>query len=286
VKRVNPFLKWPGGKRWLIPFLLTHLSDQPYKRYFEPFLGGGAVFFGLQPANAVLSDINCDLINVYEHVQKAPCKLIERVQQLEVSKETFLAVRACNPTDPLERAVRFLYLNRTAFGGMYRLDREGRFNVPYGGGDRTPAPLWKHNLLEDASQALQNAVLCSQDFEIILDEAATGDLVYCDPTCTVAHNNNGFIRYNERNFSWRDQIRLAHAARRAAGRGATVLVSNAYHHSIAELYSEAEVHVLDRKSLLSPNPEHRQTTQEYLFVLNPIRCPHGQGSERIRQSHS
>jgi DNA adenine methylase len=150
---------------------------------------------------------------------------------------------------------------------MYRLNREGRFNVPFGGGQRTPEPLWKDNLLLKASAALSDAKILSADFETTIQTAGEGDVVYCDPTYTVAHNNNGFIRYNERNFSWEDQQRLASAAALAAERGATVLVSNAAHQEIRELYSKAHVQQLERQTLLCPKPNKRGSTQEYLFVL-------------------
>ncbi len=162
-------------------------------------------------------------------------------------------------------------MNRTAFGGMYRLNRKGHFNVPFGGGQRTPEPLWRDGLLLKASAALASTEMLSADFEQLLLDAGEGDLVYCDPTYTVAHNNNGFIRYNERNFSWADQVRLAGLSAQAARRGATILVSNACHQEIRELYPSADVHLLDRQSLLCPRSNKRRGTQEYLLVLGDDR---------------
>jgi DNA adenine methylase len=224
----KPFLKWPGGKRWLIPYIHNLLKEQVFDRYFEPFLGGGAVFFSLHPRVATLSDVNAELVNTYLQVKARPLDLIEKLKKIPVDKETYLSLREASPINPVDRAVRFLYLNRTAFGGMYRLDREGHFNVPFGGGERTPEPLWRDNLLINASEILRNTVIATADFEEILARTGKGDLVYCDPTYTVSHNNNGFIRYNERNFSWSDQVRLARVCREAATRGATILVSNAF----------------------------------------------------------
>jgi DNA adenine methylase len=263
----KPFLKWPGGKRWLTPYVYNLLKERTFNRYFEPFLGAGAVFFSLQPKAATLSDVNADLVNTYHQVKERPLELIEKLKEIPIDKETYLTLRETSPINQVDRAVRFLYLNRTAFGGMYRLDREGHFNVPFGGGQRTQEPLWRDNLLVNASEVLKSAEIIVSDFEETLTDTGNGDLVYCDPTYTVTHNNNGFIRYNERNFSWSDQIRLARVCRVAATKGATVLVSNAYHHEILGLYSHAEVHVLERKSLLCPNSSKRQAVQEYLFVL-------------------
>ena len=264
---ILPFLKWPGGKRWITPHILSLLNGNNFKRYFEPFLGGGAVFFRLMPFSAILSDINDDLINTYVQVKKRPEDLIRRLQTIPVNKETYLYVRASDSKCKIDRAVRFLYLNRTAFSGLYRLNQKSEFNVPFGDGKRTPEILWKKKLIDNASKALKNASLYTGDFEEYLGEATKGDLVYCDPTYTAVHNNNGFVRYNERNFSWFDQKRLAKAARQAAARGAIVVVSNAFHGEILALYKSAKTVVLNRKSLLCPDKSKRKATKEYLFAF-------------------
>src|ERR1035437_1801307 len=264
----KPFLKWPGGKRWLTRHLLGLLDGCSYRRYFEPFLGGGALFFALQPEMAVLSDVNSDLINVYVQVRYRPHELIRRLKELPVDKATYDRFRSANPRLRVDRAVRFLYLNRTAFGGIYRLNRQGSFNVPFGGGQRTPEPLWNQNLLVNASKALKGAQLQNSDFQELLAEAGPGDLVYCDPTYTVAHNNNGFVRYNERNFSWDDQKRLADTCQRLAREGATVLVSNADHDDIVRLYLPTRVYRLDRMSGLCPVSIKRKPTTELLLLLD------------------
>jgi DNA adenine methylase len=145
----------------------------------------------------------------------------------------------------------------------------GKFNVPYGGGKRTPEPLWRDGLIEHASKALQGMELVASDFEKIIDNARRGDVVYCDPTYTATHNNNSFIRYNERNFSWEDQKRLALAALRACKRGALVIVSNASYINLCELYNPFRSRVLIRKSLVSRKLEARREVREYLFILDP-----------------
>jgi DNA adenine methylase len=262
-----PFLKWPGGKRWLSATIVNYVTPYPYKRYFEPFLGGGAVFFRLCPRVAVLSDINEDLINVYIQVRDHPSELIRRLRRVPVSEKQYYMLRESIPDCPIKRAVRFLYLNRTAFGGIYRLNRDGQFNVPYGGGERTPKGLWSDRLIEKASDILQDVQLFASDFESIIDQAQAQDVVYCDPTYTVAHENNGFVRYNERNFSWSDQQRLAEACLRAMNRGAVVIMSNAYHRSIRNLYPEAHRQIVRRKSLVSRKAEGRRVIHEYLLVM-------------------
>jgi DNA adenine methylase len=265
----KPFLKWPGGKRWLAAKVAKDLRPNVTGRYIEPFAGGAAVFFALQPAAATLSDINADLINTYVQVRDRADELIATLKTLRVSKKKYYEIRDSKPRSPLARAVRFLYLNRTAFGGMYRLNASGEFNVPYGGGERTTACLWSGDLLTDAAAVLADVDLRVSDFEAVMDEATEGDVVYCDPTYTVAHENNGFIRYNERNFSWSDQQRLARACKRAAGRGAMVVVSNAYHSSIAKLYPGAARKKVERKSLVSREIAGRRIVHEYLLTLSP-----------------
>ena len=278
---VQPFLKWPGGKRWLVSSLIQMIGQQEYGTYREPFLGGGALFFALRPKQAVLSDVNADLINTYRQVKNHSKELLQRLQSLPINQATYDRFRKQETGSKLEKAIRFLYLNRTAFGGMYRLNEQGNFNVPFGGGERTTAPLWKYGLLTSAASALRTSKLCAVDFEEALSVAVKGDLVYCDPTYTVAHNNNGFIRYNERNFSWEDQKRLARCCRDASSRGVLVLVSNAYHAEVLRLFDPPQHLVVTRPSRLCPQIEHRRTIDEFVFVFPPsaaakkIRGPRG-----------
>lgn len=264
--KVLPFLKWPGGKRWAAAGVSEIVRRHLVNCYYEPFLGGGAVFFCLQPKRAVLSDLNCDLIDTYSAVREDYPQILHHLKRMEVSREFYNRIRASQPTGRFSRAARFLYLNRTAFAGIYRLNRQGQFNVPFGGG-RTPEVLWAQGLLRAASRLLAPAELLANDFEPVLDLAGRGDVVYCDPAYTVAHENNGFVRYNEANFSWADQERLASAALRARRRGACVLVSNAYHRDVRMLYDNVHSKVLTRLSRISPDPTSRRVVREYLFVL-------------------
>jgi DNA adenine methylase len=264
-----PFLKWPGGKRWISRILAGLIREKLDGIYYEPFLGGGSVFFALRPRHAVVSDVNRDLINTYRVVRDRAPDVVRRLKRLRVDRETFIRMRAVEPDDPLRRAVRFLYLNRTAFGGIYRVNCEGKFNVPFGGGERTPEILWRQSLLVQASRLLSGVRIRNADFEPVMEHAKRGDVVYCDPTYTVAHENNGFIRYNERNFSWADQVRLAGAAKRASERGATVIVSNAEHVCIRRLYAEGAFRVFERNSRVSTDVTKRHAVRELLIYLAP-----------------
>lgn len=263
-----PFLRWPGGKRWLAPLIEDRIKCLAVARYIEPFLGGGAVFFHFGFEEAFLGDVNPDLVNVYVQVRDNVSALIGQLQQLRVDPDTYLSMRAFEGEGNIERAVRFLYLNRTAFSGMYRLNRHGQFNVPYGGGERTHHVLWEKGLLVGAAEVLRGRIIKCCDFEEALGGAGSGDLVYCDPTYTVAHNNNGFRRYNERNFTWSDQERLADACRRAADDGASVVVSNAFHEDLAKLYGGFEKRIVERSSNLCPQAGFRRKAREYIFLAN------------------
>jgi DNA adenine methylase len=264
----KPFLKWPGGKRWVTESIKSIIKVGGYRRYLEPFLGGGALFFALAPDYSILSDINEELIVTYQQVRDQPDKLIRKLRKIPVNLVTYNKMRNQKPVEPLDQAVRFLYLNRTAFAGMYRVNRKGEFNVPFGGGQRTPACLWEEGLLTTASEALGKANIICCDFKDVVKDAHRGDLVYCDPTYTTSHSNNGFIRYNENNFSWKDQEELALASRRAANRGATVIVSNACNKDIRKLYSGANMLRLTRLSLICPDVSKRKSVEEYLFIYN------------------
>jgi DNA adenine methylase len=264
---VPPFLKWPGGKRWACPMIVPIVRQHLKKKYYEPFLGGGAVFFALRPECAILSDTNPELIQVYRNVRARCSDVITALKTLPVDAETYRQIRKTRGETALANAVRLLYLNRTAFGGMYRLNKRGEFNVPYGGGERSPEILWRRQLLQRAATALRGAALFARGFEHSLRTAEAGDVVYCDPTYTVMHETNNFRRYNESNFSWSDQELLARLCKKATGRGVVVIVSNAYHDEIRKLYHPYQPMILTRNSLLAPDAEFRRPVKECLFIL-------------------
>jgi DNA adenine methylase len=239
-----PFIKWAGGKRRLCD-AIREFFPAKFNCYFEPFLGGAAMFFDLAPSRAVLSDINEELTNAYAQVgDNLP--LVRRLSALSVNKRTYLNIRKNLPSGDLDRAVRFIYLNKTAFNGLYRVNRAGGFNVPFAGNQGRR--VFAESELRAASKLLRRCRIVSRDFELAFSDAQHGDLIYCDPPYTVRHNNNGFIRYNESLFSWNDQQRLAAAANEAVRRGVHVLVSNAQHTSLRRLYRGFAVATLSRVS--------------------------------------
>ena len=258
----QPFLKWAGGKQWLAE-VLRRVNNSSRGRYYEPFLGGGAAFFALRPQDASLSDNNEELIHAYRVVQQHPEELQQLLRTFKFSRSSYYALRAYRPRADLQRAARFIFLNRTCWNGLYRVNREGRFNVPFGEFAHPPDFADPVRLLS-ASAALQSVRLRACDFEQAVTDAREGDVVYFDPPYTVAHGHNGFLRYNESIFSWRDQIRLAAVFRRLAERGCHCILSNADHPSILRLYSRFHVVRLSRPSRIAASPSRRRGVTELL----------------------
>ena len=260
----TPFLKWPGGKRWLAPEIKRRIGEVP-GIYYEPFLGGAAAFFALAPAKAVLADVNCELIELYHTVRDSPELVRERLvhHQSKHDKQHYYVTRATRPSGTVDRAARLLYLNRTCFNGIWRVNRRGEFNVPIG--TKTSVVL-EGESFSGIADALKEVDLLAQDFEATIEIAGRGDVVYADPPYTVAHNYNGFLKYNDEIFRWSDQIRLRDALKKAAARGASVLVSNANHESIRELYAEfSQVDEISRFSVIAGTATGRSPTSELLI---------------------
>ena len=264
---VNPFLKWAGGKRWLATSSDLELPKS-YARYIEPFLGSGAIFFRLQPASALLSDLNAELIELYTVVRDDPKGLLcaLEVHHKKHDKDYYYSIRASRPDTCLGRAARTLYLNRTCWNGLYRVNLRGEFNVPIG--TKTQV-LFDGETFENASEALCRAEIRCSDFQDVLEEASEGDFVFVDPPYTVQHNLNGFLKYNEHIFSWTDQIRLCDAVKAASARGAAILITNADHESVRALYrGVCDYRPVSRASVLAGKAQHRGKTTEALFAVN------------------
>jgi DNA adenine methylase len=261
---MKPFLKWAGGKRWF-----TALCDQylpaTFNRYIEPFLGSGALYFHLEPGSALLGDSNRELIQTYQAVRddwQAVVAFLREYQERH-NPDYYYQVRRISPTEPAEQAARLIYLNRTCWNGLYRVNLKGQFNVPIG--TRTTV-LFDDDDFEAVARLLQAAELRAADFETLIDEAEQGDLVFADPPYTVSHNANGFIKYNERLFSWTDQERLYEALVRAKGRGVRVLATNTNHHRLQELYApEFKTTPVARASVISGKSSSRGHYQELII---------------------
>ena len=260
-----PFLKWAGGKRWLAKDYLQ-LFPKHYDRYIEPFLGGGSMFFAMTPTSAVLADSNTQLIDTYIQVREHPTQVFELLQKHKShhSHDYYYSERQRRYEDSaLHRAAQFIYLNRTCWNGLYRVNLKGQFNVPKGTKD---AVILDTDDFQAVSNVLHGAKLLCQDFSKTLRSAVFGDFVYIDPPYTVNHKYNSFLKYNEKVFTWQDQIRLRDHILAAIQRGAKVAVSNADHISIRELYKNVgSCMAIKRQSVIAAHPKHRGNVEELLI---------------------
>lgn len=258
------FLRWAGSKRNLLTPLVEVLPDA-YAKYYEPFLGSGSLFFLLQPKSASLSDSCEELIDSFTAVRDGVGHVLRHLRPLKLERSTFYEIRGNRSTARYKRAAEFIYLNKACWNGLYRVNSRGEFNVPYG--------LPKSDFIVDESNLRACATALGRrgvstfaaDFEVALASATAGDLVFLDPPYVTKHNDNGFIDYNERLFSWDDQIRLARVARELAAGGVHVLVTNAFHHEIFDLYPGFSVTPLDRASTLAANAAKRGRVREALI---------------------
>jgi DNA adenine methylase len=264
---VKPFLKWAGGKRWLTR-RLKDLAELGFERLIEPFAGSAAVFFHVEPESAILNDSNSRLIETYRVLSSRPEDLYSLLcshQKLH-SRDYYYQMRGFTFDNDLQRAAQFIYLNRTCWNGLYRENRLGVFNVPKGTKETVVFP---DDNFEHAAQILKRSEIRSADFEQVINEAEHRDLVFVDPPYTVKHNRNGFLKYNEKIFSWEDQMRLATSLRRLSDRGAMVIMTNAYHNSVIDMYAGwSDIFALERASVLSGDPRFRASTQEALILIN------------------
>lgn len=265
----KPFLRWAGGKRWLTSQIET-IIPKDFNNYFEPFLGGASIYIYLKKKNLIkntsfLSDANADLINAYNMVAKDHQKVIDILKQYKNEKEQYYILRDLEPQTDIEKAARFIYLNKTSYNGIYRVNRNGKYNVPYG--DRKIINLFDFENIENVSKILnKETTLLSHDFELIKESIQASDLIFLDPPYTVAHENNGFVEYNQSIFTWDDQKRLANLLQHINEVGAFFIMTNAKHDSIDELFSPYGEHsILSRQSLIGGKGAKRQNINEYIF---------------------
>lgn len=263
---MEPFLKWAGGKRWLANRRIISLT--PSSRWIEPFAGSAAMFFALEPNSAVLGDTNWDLINTYRAVRDNLSLFVQHLHSLKkrTTPEDYYSIRSNVPTSNIAKAARFVYLNRLAWNGLYRVNKKGEFNVPKG--TKTSVILPTDNWSK-TSELLQRVELRHGDFENIISNSGKNDTLFVDPPYTVAHNNNGFLKYNETIFSWEDQKRLRNSLKDAASRGANIIITNADHASILELYAGEKIKNLSRASIIAGKSTARGTTSEALILIPP-----------------
>lgn len=267
VRHASPFLKWVGGKTQLLPVMLNYIPAH-FDTYIEPFIGGGALFFELQPTKAVLADSNPELINCYTMVRDQVEDLINVLNSYQYSEEFYYAMRAETPEDPVLRAARMIYLNRTCYNGLYRVNKRGQFNVPFG---RYTNPLiCDPERLRAASYALRNAELrCADYLDTLQHYAKPGDFIYIDPPYHPVSKYSDFKRYTVEFFYVDDQHALAKMAKKLAQQGCHVLVSNSHCDFIFDIYSGCQIIEVLAKRNINKDPLKRGEVKEVLVVCGP-----------------
>lgn len=264
----RPFLKWAGGKRQLLPEI-ARLLPRRWGTYHEPFLGGGALFFHLHPGPATLNDANARLVRAYVGIRdqvEAVVTLLER-HEAEHDPHFFERMRGVDVDglQPAEAAAWLIYLNRTAFNGLYRVNSAGRFNVPLG--RHRDVAICRPEVLRACSAHLRHAELLCQDFAGVLDRARPGDLVYFDPPYVPLSSTSSFTSYTAERFGPADQQRLRDVALELKRRGVHVLLSNSATPEVEALYGSPEFEVVRRevRRSISARSEGRGTVAEVLI---------------------
>lgn len=262
-----PIVKWVGGKRQLM-FELIKNMPKSYNRYFEPFIGGGALFFELQPEQAYISDMNEELINLYSVVRDNVYELIKDLSKHEVSKEYFLEIRNIDRTEQytelsdVERASRFIYLNRTCFNGMYRVNSQGQFNVPFGH-YKNPRIIDENNLL-NCSELLKKTEIKCANFSEILTKVKKGDLVYFDPPYVPLNDTSSFTSYTKDGFDINMQFKLRDVCDELDNKGVKFMLSNSDTKLVNELYVNYEIKKVFASRQINANADGRGKITEVL----------------------
>lgn len=267
---LKPVVKWAGGKRGLIKKYAPSFPPA-FNKYFEPFFGGGAIFFHIfsngKITKAKISDINTELINMYEVVKTKVDDLIEELKSGKYvnDKDVFYDIRAEEPDDPVLRAARLIYLNRTCFNGLYRVNKQGKFNVPFGKYPKN-VKIFDEENLRNVNQCLQNVEITTEDFEESVKDAKKGDFVYFDPPYIPMTETANFTDYTSKGFGIKEQERLAKVFRELDERGCYVMESNSGVPKIAELYEGFEIKKVHARRFISSDPNGRGGVLESLII--------------------
>lgn len=265
----KPFVKWAGGKRQLVDILLSNVPPS-FNRYFEPFVGGGALLFELQPQKAVISDINEELINAYQVIKDNVEELINSLKKHKNTKEYYYAIRAINPKTltPIERASRFIYLNKTCFNGLYRENSKGQFNVPFGR-YKNPKICDEENL-RAVSEFLNKIeiVILNCDYKETCEMAKSGDFVYLDPPYHPISKTASFTKYNKNDFSEKDQIELSKVFKELDKKGCYVMLSNSNTEFIKRLYTGYRIQEISANRFINCKANKRGKSNIEVIITN------------------
>ena len=272
---VKPFLKWAGGKRQLLPELLKYIPKD-FNNYFEPFLGGGALFFELynlgflENKKVYLSDINEELINTYKTIRDNPKELIIKLKEFKTNhnKEFYYKIRELDRDknyknlDNITKSARFIYLNKTCFNGLYRVNKKGYFNVPIGS-YKNPNILDEENILA-VSKALQNIIIKNFDYKEILKEVQSNDFIYLDPPYHPLNETSSFTSYTKNEFLQKEQIELFKTLKELSDK-CFILKSNSDTDFINKLYKDFKIEKILANRAINSKATNRGKILEVLI---------------------
>jgi DNA adenine methylase len=268
-ERLRPILKWAGGKRSLVPRILKELPAQ-IDTYYEPFVGGAAVFMALAEEKrfkrAVITDKNAQLINLYTVVRDDLGKLLKKLEALQdrTSEDDYYEIRGEKPGTRIERAARLIYLNKTGYNGLYRVNSKGGFNVPYGRYKRPK--IYDPERLADAARALQDVTIRVADFEEACLQARKGDAVYLDPPYLPVSKTASFSAYHSEAFGLPEHERLAKAFGKLAKRGVAAILSNSATPETRDLYKTFKCSDVSVRRPINSVASRRGAVAELLVV--------------------
>lgn len=256
--QAKPILKWAGGKTQMLSDIMPKIPDK-YGKYIEPFIGGGALFFALNPEQAIIADSNPELINMYQQVAENIEGVITYLRQYKNTKEDFYKIRGLDWTKlpKMEAAARTIYLNKTCFNGLYRVNQKGQFNVPFG---RYKAPKFcDEETLYTASEILKKTtIICGDYLSVLKKYAEPGDFIFLDPPYLPISEYSDFKRYTKEQFYEEDHVELAGEVRRLHELGCHVLLTNSNHLLVHELYADYKIEVIQTKRYISCNGSKRK----------------------------
>lgn len=254
---IKPFLKWAGGKTQLLSELHKYVPSN-FNKYIEPFIGGGAMFFSLNPNESIIADSNEELIITYRQVKDAVEEIIEHLRTFEHNEEFYYNLRSLDPNELVNsyRAARLIYLNKTCFNGLYRVNKKGQFNVPYGKGKGS---FLNEEVLRNASEFLADTTIVNNDYLAVLNEfAAEGDFIFLDPPYYPVGKYSDFKRYTKEFFYHEDQVRLKEEFDRLVNIGCKVVLTNSDHEVILDLYSDYRIKIKETRRMISSNSKTRK----------------------------
>lgn len=268
--KAKPILKWAGGKTQMLDILVSNAPKQ-YNKYIEPFVGGGALFFELSPKNGIIADSNLEIINLYKTIAEDVDELIKKLKEMKNEEEFYYMVRAIEPKTltNVERAARTLYLNRTCYNGLYRVNKQGQFNVPFG--KYKNPKICDEEKLYAVSKVLKNTTIVHGDYkDVLYDYAKPGDFIFLDPPYFPISQYSDFKRYTKEQFHDEDQIKLAAEVKRLRDIGCHVLLTNSNHPLVHEFYKEFEISVHQTKRNISSKASKR-SGEDVLVKVEPYK---------------